>query len=204
MTGRSASGMLMGAVMLLLAGCAGALAPSRSVCLATLDRHQIAYTPVTVTDPYSRACAIDNAVRVSRIEAPLNHPTVMSCAMASRIDQFEREVVQPLAARELGRRVAMIEHFGAYACRPNSSNRGRFSEHAFGRAIDISGFRLSDGSVASVEHDWWRPGPRRNFLRAVAHNACHYFSVVLTPSSNRDHYNHFHFDIGPGRSCPGV
>ena len=41
----------------------------------------------------------------------------------------------------------------------------------------------------------------RNFLHHVARNACRYFSVVLTPDSNRDHYNHFHLDIGPGRVC---
>ena len=205
MTRRGWSGMLIGAGVFLLGGCASvAPPPAGNACLAGLSQHQIAYTPVVVADPRSPGCVIDNAIRVSRIEAPLNHPAVMSCAMASRIDQFEREVVQPLAARDLGHRVAAIEHLGAYACRANTGHRGRLSEHAFGRAIDISGFRLSDGTVASVEHDWWRPGPYRNFLHHVAYNACNYFSVVLTPSSNRDHYNHFHFDIGPGRLCSGV
>jgi hypothetical protein len=35
----------------------------------------------------------------------------------------------------------------------------------------------------------------------VARAACGYFSVVLTPDSNADHFNHMHFDLGPDRLC---
>lgn len=197
---------LIVAGLLPLSGCIGTVAPppSADMCLAGLAQHRIDYTPVAIDDAHGTGCLVESAVRVDRIEARLNHPTVMSCRMASRLDQFEREVVQPLAARDLGRRVVEIEHFGAYACRANTGNRRHLSEHAFGRAIDISGFRFADGSEANIERDWWRPGPYRNFLHHVAYNACTYFSVVLTPSSNHDHYNHFHLDIGPGRLCSGV
>ncbi|HYC13481.1 MAG TPA: extensin family protein, partial [Stellaceae bacterium] len=34
-----------------------------------------------------------------------------------------------------------------------------------------------------------------------ASRACDYFSVVLSPDSDRYHYNHLHFDIGPWRLC---
>ena len=192
-------------LVLVLGGCAGRTQDSGArACLANLDRHRIAYTPVAVADPSNAQCIIDNAVRVSRIEARLNRAATMSCAMASRLDQFEREVVQPMAMRDLGRNVAEIEHLGSYACRANTGVRGRLSEHAYGRAFDIAAFRFTDGTVANIEIDWSRPGPYRNFLRHVARSACSYFSVVLTPDSNRDHYNHFHFDIGPGKLCSGV
>src|SRR5262249_8330175 len=89
--------------------------------------------------------------------------------------------------------------FGSFACRANSSRPSRLSQHALGQAIDISGFRLSDGSRVSVERDWSDSGARGIFLHRLASKACRYFSVVLTPQSNADHYNHFHFDCGPAR-----
>jgi hypothetical protein len=200
MSGRGWSTLTAGALALALAGCGG-VAPRENACFAGLDRHRIAYTPVAVRGAGAPGCAVEAAVEVSRVAVPLSRPAVMSCVMASRLDQFEREAVQPLALRDLGRRVVEIEHLGAYACRANSSRHSQLSEHAFGRAIDISGFRFSDGSVALVQYDWARPGPYRRFLHDVARSACSYFSVVLTPNSNRDHFNHFHLDIGPGRVC---
>jgi hypothetical protein len=190
----------------LLAGCAGTPPPGAGgrACLASLSRHDIDYQPIEIDNPRDARCTVDTAVRVRRIEAALNRPAMMSCGLASRLDEFEREVVQPAARSELGGRIARIDHLGAYSCRANTQMRGRFSEHAFGRAIDIAGFRLTDGTQISVERDWSESGPKRRFLRRVAQGACQYFSVVLTPDSNADHYNHFHLDIGPGRSCSGA
>lgn len=186
----------------LLAGCAGTPPGAGGrACLAALSRHDVDYQPVEVDDPHDSRCVVDTAVRVRRIEAALNHPATMSCGLADRFDEFEREIVQPAARSEFSKRVTRIDHFGAYACRANTSMRGRFSEHAFGRAIDIAGFRLADGTTISVEHDWSTSGPKRQFLYRVAQAACRYFSVVLTPDSNADHYNHFHLDIGPGKVC---
>lgn len=194
---------VFGGAVLLLAGCGGTPAPSMlsgRACLARLAAQQVGYRPLdSVTAPASR-CRVDTAVRVSRVEARLNHPAVMSCALASRLDEFERAVVQPLATAELGRRVVRINHLGSFSCR-GINGRFRLSQHALGRAIDIAGFRLSDGTTVSVERDWAEPGPKRLFLRHLARRACGYFSVVLTPDSDADHYNHLHLDIGPERLC---
>jgi len=82
-----------------------------------------------------------------------------------------------------------------------SRTAGRWSQHAVGQAIDIAGFRLSDGTTVSVDRDWNEPGAKGQFLRQLARKACRYFSVVLTPDSNAEHYNHLHLDIGPDRLC---
>lgn len=170
-------------------------------CLADLDRSDVAYAPAPSPEAKNPACRINTAVRVTTIAARLSRPVLMSCALASRLDRFEREAVEPLAERDLRRRVVGITHLGAYSCRANTGRSGELSQHAYGRAIDISGFRLSDGTTASVRRDWHGSGPNTIFLHDVARNACQYFSVVLTPDSNRDHYNHFHLDIGPGKVC---
>jgi hypothetical protein len=190
-------------VVLSLAGCGGTPAPSLlsgRACLARLAAQEVSYRPVDSVDAPSPGCHVDTAVRVSRVEAGLNHPAVMSCGLASRLDDFERAVVQPLARAELGRRVVRINQIGSFSCRRVNGSR-RLSQHALGLAIDIAGFRLSDGTTVSVEHDWNDPGPKRLFLRHLARQACGYFSVVLTPDSNADHYNHLHLDIGPDRLC---
>jgi hypothetical protein len=193
-----------GLLLLLLAGCGGGPGSSGlsgRACLAKLADHRVDYRPLDGVEASDSRCQIDTAVRVTRIAAGLNKPATMSCALAARLDQFEREVVQQVAQAELGRRVIRINHLGSFSCRATNGGRGRLSQHAVGRAIDIAGFRLADGSTISVERDWATPGPKRQFLRYLARRACEYFSVVLTPDSDADHYNHFHFDIGPGRLC---
>jgi hypothetical protein len=188
---------------ILLTGCGGSRESTLSGarCLAALDDHDVDYQPVNGSESHDSGCNVDTAVRVRRSTVALSKPVTMSCGLAARLDQFTREVIQPLARSDLGERVNRINHLGSYVCRNNTSVRGRLSEHAFGRAIDIAGFRLADGKTVSVEQDWSRPGPNGTFLHHVAHSACQYFSVVLTPDSNADHYNHFHFDIGPGKVC---
>jgi hypothetical protein len=193
-----------GVALLALAGCGGTPAPSAltgRACLSKLSAEAVSYRSVDSPDAADSRCRIDTPVQVSRVEAALSRPATMSCAMASRLDSFEREVVQPLAKEELGRRVTRIDHLGSFSCRANSSRPSRLSQHALGQAIDIAGFRLSDGSRVSVEHDWGDGGEKGVFLHRLASKACRHFSVVLTPDSNSDHYNHLHFDIGPERFC---
>ena len=187
-----------------LAGCGGSPSPSTlsgRACLSRLNAEAVSYRPVDSPDASDSRCRVDTAVRVSRLEAALSRPATMSCAMASRLDEFEREAVQPLARSELDRRVVRIDHLGSFACRANTSRPSRLSQHALGQAIDIAGFRLADGSRVSVEHDWSDTSGKGVFLHRLAAKACRYFSVVLTPDSNADHYNHLHFDIGPDRFC---
>ena len=193
----------LGSLALLLADCGGTPSPtalSGRACLARLDKHEIDYRPVEPPSSNAR-CQIDTAVRISRVEVGFDRPVTVSCALASRLDDFEREIVQPLAKEELGRRIVRINHLGGFSCRGVNGGQSRLSQHALGRAIDIAGFRLSDGSTISVEHDWAEPGPKRDFLHRLARRACGYFSVVLTPDSDGNHYNHLHFDIGPDRLC---
>ena len=193
-----------GLLLLLLAGCGGTPGTSDltgRACLARLSDNDVTYRSLDDFEPPRSACRVDTAVRVTRVAARLNKPATMSCALAARLDEFERKVVQGLARDELGRRVVAINHLGSFSCRGVNGGHSRLSQHALGRAIDIAGFRLSDGTTVSVEHDWRGSGPKREFLRRIARKACEHFSVVLTPDSDSFHYNHIHLDIGPERAC---
>jgi hypothetical protein len=191
-------------LLLLLAGCGGGSGSSElsgRACLARLDERRVDYRTVDGVDAPQPWCRVDTAVKVARIAAGLDKPATMSCALAARLDQFEREVVQPLAREELGRRVVRTNHLGSFSCRPRNGRGDRLSQHALGRAIDIAGFRLADGSTISIAQDWAGSGAKPRFLRQLARRACQYFSVVLTPDSDADHHNHIHLDLGPDRKC---
>jgi len=191
---------------LVLAACSAApQAPPRRLspgeqCLADLGAHGVRYELAAVPAS-SGPCVVVNPVKVASAAIPWNQPAVMSCALADRVDRFLEEAVEPLARRHLGTAVTRMDNFGAYSCRREVGQAGRWSEHAAGRAIDVSGFLTADGGRVSIEHDWSRPGPKREFLHAVASRACDYFNVVLSPDSDRYHYNHLHLDIGPWRLC---
>ncbi|HVH80377.1 MAG TPA: extensin family protein [Stellaceae bacterium] len=186
-----------------LSGCGRTPEPALSgaACLADLNAHAVSYRQVNMTEANDARCHIDTPVRVSRVEVSLNRPASMSCLLADRLDAFERSTVQKLALANFGQHVVRIDHLGAYSCRANTSRHDRLSEHAYGLAIDIAGFRLADGTTINVERDWSRPGPKSTFLHQLARAACEYFSVVLTPDSNADHFNHMHLDLGPSRLC---
>jgi hypothetical protein len=126
---------------------------------------------------------------------------VVSCGFARQLDGFAREDVQAAALAHLGKRVRALQQIGAYSCRRETGGKHRWSEHAHGNALDVAGFELVDGTIISVEQDWRRHGPKRDFLRDVARRACKRFSVVLTPNSNREHHDHIHIDGGPYKLC---
>jgi hypothetical protein len=84
---------------------------------------------------------------------------------------------------------------GDYACRGRNNQPGqRLSEHGRGRAVDVGGLTLVDGSQISVLADW----PGRG-LREMHAAACGPFSTVLGPEANAFHRNHLHLDTARGR-----
>lgn len=185
----------------LLAACAASPPPPTAggeACLAQLDRSAVSFA--IVAQPVSRsACVVATPVQVSAAGIAWNQPGVVSCSFALKLDAFAEEDVQAAARRHLGTSVRLIRHFGTYACRREPD--GRWSQHAHGNAIDIAGFELADGRVILVQRDWRRRDAAGSFLHEVARRACARFSVVLTPDSDRDHYNHIHIDAGPYKLC---
>ena len=131
----------------------------------------------------------------------LNRPFLATCGLAAAFERFEREVLQPTAERHLGRRVARLEHSGAYRCSYVEGGAGRRSQHATANALDIHAFVLDDGEAISVLEHWGDPGPAGAFLREVARDACGVFSAVLGPSYNQAHRDHLHLDLGPYAIC---
>ncbi len=190
----------------LLAACAGQRPPPAeegTLCLARLDQAGVTYT-IAAQPAGADHCIVETPVRVSAAGIAWSRPGVVSCAFALELDAFAREDVAPLALARFGERVRLLRHFGTYACRRESGNGGRWSTHASGRAIDIAGVELADGSLISVERDWHGGGAKSRFLHELARRACRRFSVVLTPDSDRDHRDHIHLDSGKWKLCGAV
>jgi hypothetical protein len=212
MTGiRSARTLLRGALglatLFLLAACASHVAapPPAPVsrgdqqCLAELSRLGVQYQVAPLPASTPPACFVQNPVRVSAATIPFSRPAIAACAFVLEFDKFEQEVIRPLAKRDFGEDLKTIVHFGAYSCR--TTKLGLESEHAKGMAMDVAGFELTDGTMISVKQDWSKRGPRRDFLRAVASQACRYFNEVLDPDSDLDHIDHIHIDLGRYKYC---
>lgn len=177
------------------------LRDDRGLCIATLSVSMLEFTPV-VAEPAEPECSLADAVDVSRSQVPYGGPVRVSCAVAAALYMWEREVVAPAAALHLGAEVTRIDHAGTYSCRRlYGRSEGGFSQHATANAIDVVGFRLSNGERVSVEANWSGDTPEAAFLRAVRDGSCDLFRGVLGPDYNAAHADHFHLDMGPYRIC---
>jgi len=173
-----------------------------SMCQGVLDMSTLRTRPL----PSRRTgdfCGFLNAVELERSTVPYSAPVRVTCPMAAALYLWEREVVAPAAERHLGSPLARIDHLGTYSCRRiGGGPTGRPSEHATANAIDISGFRLTDGRRITLAGDWNKGAEaERAFLREVRDGACDLFRVVLGPDYNAAHRDHFHLDMGAFRTC---
>lgn len=144
-------------------------------------------------------CGIADPVRITSVAGVrLSTPARIDCPTAQALLTWVERSVQPSFARR-GGGVAEIYVMGSYACRTRNSRPGaRLSEHAKGRALDIGGFTLRDGTRVTVLGDWGR-GWRGDALGNVRRQACGIFGTVLGPGVAY-HDNHFHFDTARYRN----
>jgi len=157
-----------------------------------------------LTRPFHVSALLDGAVR-------FNSTYTLDCPMIAALNAWLTGVVQPAARARFGMEVVEIESMGAYSCRTMNHQPGaQISEHAFGNAFDIGGFRLTDGREISIVRDWtFGDEATRGFLHDVHAGACGNFTTVLGPGANIFHYNHIHVDLalhgntmsGPRRIC---
>jgi len=141
-------------------------------------------------------CPLRQPVRVMNFgDVRLSSSFLASCPLALSSALFVQQQVKPLAESTQGAGLHQIDHLGSFACR-NIYHRenARLSEHATAEALDVSGFRLSDGRRITVLQGWQRP-QQAPFLQAVLSASCGYYGNGLGPDYNAAHANHFHFGM---------
>ncbi len=222
MARRILSMALITGLALLLAGCGLFRRPERPAWRAQAEKACFAQKRVTPS-PYVQPAATIDGPGICGLEQPLkvtalvdatvalNTTQTLDCPMTAALDDWLRDVVQPIALARFGQRVTQIDSMGAYSCRPIDGQRGnRLSEHSFGNAVDVGAFHFADGRSLSVEKGWTRgDAQQKAFLREVQAGACTIFTTVLAPGSDAFHYNHLHLDLamhgqtstGPRRIC---
>lgn len=173
-----------------------ALGQDFAACRRLLDRAGVRYEPL-VPRRDGPHCGFTDALRFtpggSRGIAFAPSTPGVACPVAAALAMWEWNVVQPAALKSFGTPVAAIDHLGSYNCR-HISGRDAWSEHARADAIDIAGFRLTDGRRITVLRDWRGGGPEASFLHAVRAGACPLFATVLSPDYNAAHRDHLHLD----------
>lgn len=120
----------------------------------------------------------------------------LNCRMAEAAARFAADVIRPAVKAEFGADLKSITQASAFVCRPRNGTR-KLSEHAFGNALDIASFTLTDGKKIDVGPV--PPEKDAKFLNMVRKAACGPFKTVLGPGADADHALHFHFDLEPRR-----
>jgi hypothetical protein len=123
-------------------------------------------------------------------------PATLACPIVSVLDQWITGAVQPAAQKWFRQPVVEIKQISSYSCRGmNGDPNAHISEHAFGNALDIAEFTLTDGHKVSVQYGWHGTPEEQGFLHDVQAAACDDFTTVLAPGANVYHYNHIHVDL---------
>ncbi len=166
-------------------------------CRALLDRAGVRYTVLPPRKGEGQ-CGYADGMRLtggSRKIAFAPAGLGVACPVAAALAMWEWDIVQPAAERHFGVRVATIDHFGSYSCRRiYGRDAGNWSEHSTADAVDIAGFRLTDGTRITVSRDWKGAEAKAAFLHDVRNGACQLFATTLSPDYNAAHADHLHLD----------
>lgn len=172
----------------------GGLPAAERACRARLRALDVDYE---ASDPVDeKGCTLDHPVSVTSLaeDVALEPAGVLTCETAETAARLVQNVAAPDAKARFGTRLSGVRNASAYVCRSRAGG-GKPSEHASGRALDISAFTLADGRNIAVRK-YSRPRrDRAAFLNALRKAACGPFTTVLGPGTNADHADHFHFDI---------
>ncbi len=214
--------LVLGLALILLSGC-GFLqraerpawrAQAEKVCLSEGRIKPSAYVREISAIDGPGICGLEHPLRVSALKGgaiALDKELTVDCPMAAALEDWLDQAVQPAAMARFGVGVTELDVFGAYSCRSVDNMAGeKLSEHAFGNAVDVSGFGLRDGRKIVIVRDWKQTGTQESaFLHEAHAGACGYFTTALGPGADVFHYNHFHLDLamhgrtntGPRRVC---
>jgi hypothetical protein len=142
----------------------------------------------------TNGCGVEEPVQITEVAGVrLSTPATMDCVTANALAQWVEQGLQPAYDNQ----VVGLQVAGHYICRTRNHIRGaRISEHGRGKAIDIAGIILADGTVQTVAGNWNRA------MRAAYQAGCGIFGTTLGPGSDGYHEDHMHFDTANHRNGP--
>lgn len=128
-------------------------------------------------------------------------PAIIACETAIALAGWVKAAALPYGEKLPGNpALTGLQNASGYVCRGRNNNpAAKLSEHALGRAIDISAFLFEDGSRITVEPRQRTGKPQEAYQKAVRFAACLHFTTVLGPYSDANHRDHLHLDIAERR-----
>jgi len=158
-------------------------------------------TPSAPVQGDHKECGIDQPVDITEIaNVKLSAPAKLNCKTAKALRRWISEVADPKLGNKGGLESMTVA--ASYSCRTrNNKKDAKLSEHAFGNAIDISGFTLKNGKTISIK-EHWRSARYGQTLQSMHENACGIFKTVLGPRADKYHQDHFHLDVSDRKGKP--
>lgn len=146
-----------------------------------------------------KGCGLADGVEITSVAGVrLTIPAEVDCTTAKALKSWVEDTALPAVGKR-GGGLAALQVAGSYACRPRNNQKGnKISEHGSGRAIDIGGYVLANGTTVSVLKGWGSDASGK-VLASMRKEACGPFSTVLGPGSDSYHRDHLHFDTARGR-----
>lgn len=184
-------------------------------CFAGLVDRGVPFEPTVIADDHpaedpSLTCHVEEPVRVYSGFAGVDltyadgadaESVIGACTLAHAL----ADTLEDVAAQG----VVRVRHLGTYNCRTIAGTT-ELSRHAYGDAIDLSGFEFADGTTWTLVDDWEHDTTTFSteageWLYDSAHrwHDERYWTIVLTPNYNAAHDNHFHVDLTPGSDYIG-
>lgn len=106
-----------------------------------------------------------SSVGAGAAKVALVPPATTNCATAAALSRWMVQHVQPAALKHFGAQVARVTIATSYDCRNRyGQKQAPLSEHALANALDLSGFRLTDGRMVNVLGGW---GPTARSTQAA-------------------------------------
>lgn len=180
----------------------GVMPSSEVACRAELRRLGVAFRDVArIAD--GPTCGIDYPIELGGLASGVAiRPAVkLNCQVTLAFAKWVKFELVPSSRFRYLSGVGRITPMGGYSCRKmNSRSSNPWSEHARGNAIDIGTITLKNGKEIDVRRKGFFAFREKALLKAVRSDSCKYFSTVLGPGSDPNHWNHFHFDLRTRKS----
>ncbi|TCV63652.1 hypothetical protein EDE05_1194 [Neorhizobium sp. R1-B] len=182
----------------------GAMPQSEVSCRTELRRLGVEFNdlPRISNGP---SCGINYPVKLAGLSGNIDvKPAVtLNCQTTLAFAKWVKNELAVSARTRYLTGVRKIVPMGGYSCRRMNNSRQRYnpmSEHARGNAIDIGQIVLKNGHEIDVRKKGLFSFREGGLLKSVRSDSCKYFSTVLGPGSNAEHWNHFHFDLRSRKS----
>ncbi|MES5101067.1 extensin family protein [Agrobacterium sp. BA1120] len=180
----------------------GMMPQSEISCRSELRRLGVSFRDVArIAD--GPTCGIDYPLELSGLASGVAiRPAVkLNCQVTLAFAKWVKFELVPSSRFRYLSGVERITPMGGYSCRKmNSRSSNPWSEHARGNAIDIGTITLKNGKEIDVRKKSFFAFREKGLLKAVRSDSCKYFSTVLGPGSDPNHWNHFHFDLRTRKS----